>query len=147
MSRTHRVAFTVGELEGEQLRVPVRSSNTLVSLGMFEGVNLETGRGRRAGEGGTCGEIRARLLNSLRVVTLSPRYLPGDVLSVQVSHTRKPRLLLRVTEVKGRRVRDWLSVVVGGDDFNAAAWVARHGRGAWDANAWCWCLNVRKVKV
>lgn len=141
--RVHRLSFTAGELEGEQLRVPVRSSNTRVSMGVFEGVNLETGRGRAGAEDETCGEIRARVLHGLRVVTLSPRYLPGDTLSVQVSHTRKVRQLYRVAAVRGRRVKDWSGAVP--DRFENSAWVARHGRAAWDANVWCWCLEVRRV--
>lgn len=132
--RTHRLTFSAAELaDAGQVRVPVRSSNTQVMPGMFEGVDLSTGRSRQAGKG-TESEIRARAPRMGRVVTLSSRYRPGD-------HVNIGGKLFRIISVQGRRVRD----SVPADWFNAEAWAERHGMRQWNSNPWCWCLVLRRL--
>lgn len=134
MSSTHRLTFSAGELRGGELRVPVRSGNSRTFPGTFEGVDLETGRGAREGI-----RAQAKMASGLRVVTVSPRIMPGDTIRATVQGTKLVRTLL-VAEVAARRLRD-VRVV---DQFDPEAWKRRHGTGAYAANPWCWCLRVRR---
>lgn len=146
MSVTHQLSFTVAELEGcDEFRVPVRASNTRVLPGVFEDVLLETGRGRPLVQvGATLTEIRAQAMVNKRQrwVTLSPRYEAGDYVQVTVSFSRRAKVLYRIKQVHGRRVRD----VLPGARFDITAWADRHGNALLLENPWCWCLIMRKVR-
>lgn len=135
----HRLTFTVAELRGGQVRVPVRESNSRVFPGEFRHVDLGTARGRLGAP-----EIRAQaaMRAGIRNVTVSSRYQPGDTVVVRVTGAALPRRLvhLRIIEVHGRRVRD---VVAGRDDFHPNAWAERHGAAVFARNPWCWCLTVK----
>lgn len=129
-----------------QVRVPVRASNSITAPGTFAMVDLETGRGREVAPGS--GQIRAQsnFGSGKRVVSVSPKVQPGDVLRVKVRHDERGRagrpLQFKVLAIHGRRVRD----VQQGEGFAVEGWIQRHGRPAFDGNGWVWAMDVRLVR-
>lgn len=136
----HLLSFTLAELRGTEVRVPVRAGNSWAQPGSFEAVDLSGARTRRVG-GITEIRARAKFRAGTRVVSVIPRYIPGDELRVKVP-SRRTRVVFRVLDVQGRLVRD---TALPSQIFDAEAWVARHGRAAYfDRNVWTWAIVLKR---
>lgn len=139
-----------------QTRRLVKSSNSHVLPGMFEHVDLTTGRARKHSDELT--EIRAQCVfnGGPRVVTISPRVQPGDLLWTRLPRGRRvdSKQTLTVQAVRGCRVQDMteadalaegiMAVKEYGPELGsgraryALLWDAINGAGSWAANDWCW---------
>lgn len=156
----------IGAGDKTETRRVVKSTNSLVLPGMFDDVDLATGRARVQPGTPKVSEIRARCAMArnavgYRVVSVAPRMAPGDLFWCRLP--RRPRaesrFTLELTEVRARRVQDMtdadavaegvmhldvkFAAFIRARDRFAWLWDAINGAGSWEANGWVWVYRFK----